>query len=151
MIDGQAAKYVNAIPPGAIKDNASFTPVEIDTLGYDYAEIIVILGATDIAMAALTLQETDTSGSGEANITGLIWGTSANSAGSTSTLPSATDDNKVYVMQVDLRQRKRYLKLIATAGNGTTGTYLAAVCRLSRAKETPSTAALAGCGEILRL
>lgn len=151
MIYAQDAKYINAVPPGAIKDNASFTPVAIDTKGYDYAEIIVNLGATDIAMAALKVQECDTSGGSYADVTGLIFGTSDNLAGSTSNLPAATDDNAIEVFQIPLQTRKRYLKVIATAGNGTSGTYLAAIARLSRAKVLPSTAALAGADQILRI
>jgi hypothetical protein len=149
-MNSQACKYVNTIPPGAIKDDASFTPVSIDTLGYDYAELIVLLGSTDIAMAALKVQESDDD-SNYADVTGLVFGTSDNIAGSTSALPTADDDNKVEAFWIDLRPRKRYLKIIATAGNGSNGTYLAAAARLSRAKEAPATAAEAGCDEILRV
>lgn len=144
MINAQDKKVVGVTWPVAIVDNASWTTVEIDTLGYDYAEFIWILGASDIAMATLKLQESDTSGSGMADVTGAIFGTSTNDAGSTSTLPSATDDNKLFSICVDLTKRKRYLDLTATGGDGTSGAFGACICILTRAEQSPKTAVLAG-------
>lgn len=146
-----AAKWVAITPPGAIVDNTSYTTTEVDTAGWDYMEIVVLLGATDIAMAALAVTESDTSGSGHANITGLVWGTSTNIAGSTSALPSATDDNKFQIAQIDLRGRKRYIDVTATAGNGTNGTYATILARLSRGENTPTTATQMGADEVLRV
>jgi hypothetical protein len=147
----QQTKFVAVIPPVAIKDNASWTEVEIDCKDYDWLTVIVALGVTDIAMVALKMQETDATGSGEADITGLIWGTSADIAGATSTLPSADDDGKIFVFEVDLRKRKRFLSLVATAGDGSAGTFLSAVGILSRGDKTPVTAAERGCIQILRV
>lgn len=151
MIHGQRQKFVAITPPQAIVDNTSWTTAEIDTNGFDYCTIVVHLGATDIAMAALAVTESDTSGSGHANVTGLVWGTSTNTAGSTSTLPSATDDNKFFLCQIDLRARKRYLDLTMTAGNGTAGTYAVAFAILERAAEGPDSAADQGASQILRV
>lgn len=130
----QGMKRVLVTPPAAILDNTSASTTEIDTLGYDYCTIDVLIGASDIAMTALKVQESDTSGSGFGDVTGLVYGTSTNDAGSTSTLPTATDDNKVFSFEIDLRGRKRYLDLVATAGNGTNGTYVSAIAYLSRAE-----------------
>ena len=151
MIAAQNYKLVSVTPPGAIVDNASYTTAEIDTLGFSYCQIVVYLGATDIAMAALKVTESDTSGSGHADVTGLVFGTSANIAGTTSALPSATDDNKFQRFDIDLKGRKRYLDVTATAGNGTAGTYATIFALLWRAEDTPTTAAQAGCDEILRV
>ena len=102
-------------------------------------------------MTALKLQESDDSGmSGAEDITGLIYGTSATIAGTTSALPTATDDNKCFVFEVDLRGRKRYIDLVATAGNGDAGTFLAAFALLSRAGDVPVSASERGFGAILR-
>ena len=146
----QNTKLVSITPPAAIVDNASYTTASIDTQGWDYLQVVVYLGATDIAMTALKLQESDTDGS-YADVTGLVFGTSSNIAGSTSTLPSATDDNKFFVFDVDLRGRKRYFDLVATAGDGTAGTFLTAFAILSRGKEQPVTAAERGASQILRV
>lgn len=147
MING---KVLNTIPPAVIKDNASYTATEIDTQGYSSVEVIFALGASDIAMAALKLQESDTAGSGQADITGLVFGTSTNIAGSTSALPSSTDDNKVYILSIkNMQGRKRYLTLVATAGDGSVGTYASAITILSKGDIQPLTAAGIGCGDIL--
>lgn len=146
----QNTKLVSITPPAAIVDNASYTTSSIDTQGFDYLQVVVYLGATDIAMTALKLQESDTDGS-YGDVTGLVFGTSANIAGSTSTLPSATDDNKFFVFDVDLRGRKRYFDLVATAGDGAAGTFLTAFAILSRGKDQPVTAAERGASQILRV
>jgi len=150
-VAAQNCKLVSMTPPAAIVDNASLTVAEVDTIGFDYAKIVVYLGASDIAMTALACTESDTSGSGHSNITGLVFGTSANHVGTTSTLPSATDDNKFFVFDIDLKGRKRYLDVTATIGDGTAGTFAVIWCELSRAEDTPTTAAQRGAAEILRV
>lgn len=137
----QNIKYVSITPPGAILDNASATTAEIDTLGFDYLNIVCQVGATDIAMTALKVTESDTSGSDHADVTGLVFGTSTDIDGNTSALPSATDDNKFFVFQIDLRGRKRYIDLTATMGDGTAGGYFAAFGLLSRGDDSPTTEA----------
>lgn len=146
----QQFKIVSITRPAAIVNNTSHTTASVDTNGFDYATIIVDLGATDIALTALKVQESDTD-SNYADVTGLIFGTSSNIAGSTSTLPSATDDNKFFIFQIDLKGRKRYLDLVSTVGNGSTGAYLTATCILTRAKDGPVTAAECGASQILRV
>lgn len=115
----QNVKVVNFCPPGAVVDAADFTTTAIDTAGFGKCAIFFSLGATDIAMGALKLQQSDDSGmSGAADITGAVYGASG-----APSLPSATDDNKVYAFHVSLQGKKRYLDLVATAGNGSVGTY----------------------------
>ena len=147
----QQTKLLNICPPVAIKDNAAWTTTEIDCLGWDYCVIIFTLGATDIAMAALEVQESDTSGSGFVAVTGLVSGTSTDIDGNTSALPSATDDNKIVAFEIDLTKRKRYLDLSATAGNGTAGTYGSAIAILYRAKSVPVNCSDRGCDSIFRV
>lgn len=144
------AKFVQVIAPAAITDNASYTTAEVDTLGYNYATFIFNLGASDIAMTALKIQESDTSGSGMADIAGTVLGTATDIDGSTTALPSATDDNKFIVIQLDLRGRKRYLDMVATAGDGDTGTFAACSCVLTRADVAPESVSDAGCDTLIR-
>lgn len=150
FIAGQQTKFVLLTPPGALVDNTSWTVAELDTLGWDYAEIFVVLGATDKALTALTLLEGDVSGT-VAAVTAGTWGTAANHVGDTSTLPSATNDNKCFKFELDLRKRKRYLDLTITIGDGTAGAYLTCFAILSRGRVAPYTAAEAGCQEIIRI
>jgi hypothetical protein len=115
----QNVKVVNVTPPAAIVDNASFTTNTIDTAGFGKLAVYFSLGATDIAMAALKLQESDDSGmSGAADITGCVYGATGAPA-----LPTATDDNKVFGFFVNLAGRDRYIDVVATAGDGSTGTF----------------------------
>ena len=145
------SKFQQVIAPVAIVDNASWTTVEIDTLGYNYATIIVNIGATDIAMAALKVQESDTSGSGFADISGADCDGGTDIDGSTAALPSATDDNNVVVFQVNLRGRKRYLDLVATAGNGAAGTFASAVVVLSDSDVQPESVSDTGAETLIRV
>ena len=135
--DLQATKFLSVTPPAAIVDNAAYTTTEIDTNGFDYCTIAVYIGATDIAMAACKVQESDTSGSGFADVSGLDADGDTNTAGSAATLPTATDDNNFFLFEIDLRGRKRYLDLSITAGNGTAGTFAAAFAILSRGGTAP--------------
>lgn len=131
-------KVLNTTPPAAIIDNAAVSTTEIDTKGFDYAVVLVNLGATDIAMTALAVQESDTSGSGHANVTGLVYGTSTDIDGNTSSLPADDEDNGIFAFEVDLRGRKRYLDISATVGDGTSGTFVTIQTMLLRAKDLPT-------------
>lgn len=150
MITAQGIKIVRITAPAAILDNASATTNEVDTSGYNYCTIFVDVGATDIAATALKVQESDETGTGFADVTGLVYGTSTNTAGSTSTLPSATSDNTLFGFDIDLRARKRFLDLVLTGGDGTAGAYFTAYAVLSRGSETPTTATQRGFAQLLR-
>ncbi len=85
MNDLLNAKFVSVIQPTALTDNASWTTAEVDTLGWGYATFVFTYGASDIAMTALKLQESSTSGSGFTDITGLVVGTSTDIEGNATT------------------------------------------------------------------
>ncbi len=142
--------------PAAIVNNASLTTNVIDTRGFNFAEIFVFLGATDIALTAVKVQEADaasdaTTLTGGADVPGAVFGTSVNDAGTTSALPTATDDNKVYKFEIDLRGRKRYLKPVVTIGSGATGAFVVTVANLHEADNVPTSAADKGCAQVLRV
>jgi hypothetical protein len=143
VIHALNSKYLAVIQPTAIVDNAAWTCVAIDTKGWDYAQFVFQLGATDIAMALLKLTESDDDSS-YSDVANTTFGTSNNDTGSASTLPSATDDNKLFGFAVDCKARKRYLKLAATGGDGAAGAYAAAICILSRGEQGALTATQAG-------
>lgn len=149
-------KLVSVTPPAAIVDNASLTCNVVDTQGFKFARYVVYFGAMDIAVTALKVQESDATSSGTAlssgaDVTGAVYGTSTNTAGSASTLPSATDDNKFFTIEVDLRGRKRYLNPVITCGDGAAGTYVAVWCELYRGENVPTTAAQKGASQELRV
>lgn len=149
-------KLVQTVIPAAAVNNGSVTCQVIDCYGFDYLEVSIQLGATDIALSALKLQESDAKASataltGGADITGTVFGTDANDTGSTSTLPSATDDNKVFKFEIDLRGRKRYVLPVITVGNGTTGAFVAALAELSRGSQVPTSAADKNAAQLMRV
>lgn len=143
----QNLKFVTITPPGAIVDDASYTTTAIDTMGFGNLTVVVQLGATDIAMTALKLQESDASNMGSAtDITGCVYGTSTDpDSGTTSALPTDGNDNGRFVFHVPLAGRKRYIDLVATAGDGSAGTYLTAIGILEDSvSANPSTATTRG-------
>jgi hypothetical protein len=150
MNHAQHCKYLIVTSPAAIVDNNSYTTNSIDTNGFGYLQVIVMVGALDIAMTALKLQTSDTDGS-YADLTGAVFGTSENIDGATSALPTATDDNKIFVLEVDLRGKKRYFDLVATMGDGSTGGFVSAVAILSKASIAPTLAAGRGADEVVRV
>jgi len=147
MIPLADCKFVLVTPPAAIVDNAAFTTTEIDTRGFRWLTVLGLLGATDVDMVAWKLTESDTSGSGHTDITGLI----ASGTTGDGRLPQDDDDNKIFAFQVDLKGRKQYIDVSATAGDGTNGTFLTILAILSRPEEAPDTTAERGLGGYLAL
>lgn len=149
----QALKAVRCIDPQVV-DNATYTSYVIDTLGCVETHFVVTLGTTDVAMGTLKIQESDaitdaTTLDTGADVTGLVIGTSVDPIdGTTSALPSATADGTHVAFSVKNQGRKRYLQVIAVAGNGTTGTALSAVC-YKLTEEGPATSAERGYAEHL--
>ena len=141
MIHPLERKMVLVTPPAAIVDNAAVTTAIVDTVGFDYAVFTVIMGATDIALTVLKLQEGDQSNMADAaDIVGTRFGTDNNDTGAASTLPAATHDNSLQQICVDLRGRKRYLDINVTIGDGTVGGFVTVICELWRGEQSPRTA-----------
>lgn len=144
----QHNKYVAAIKPAAILDNASAAATEIDARGYDFLTVVVTLGATDIAVTALKLQAATTSGGSFVDITGATFAAGSGLGGATLALPSATDDGQVCVFHVDMRGKEPFVKVVATFGDGTVGGFIAASAILSRGKNPPSTSVTMADGDV---
>jgi hypothetical protein len=147
----QETKWVNSVPPAILVDNATLGFTELDTLGYDYLTVALIMGATDIAVTAAGLTESDTAGSGHASITATVLGTATDAYGTTSVLPVATADNGIFLWEIDLRGRKRYIDATITIGDGTVGGYYTVISILSRAegiKQTLTGRNLLGCMQL---
>jgi hypothetical protein len=134
MKQATCQKVINVTPPAAIIDNTSALTTAIDTIGFRYCQILVSLGATDIAMTALKVQQSDTDGS-YADVTGLVYGASGAAA-----LPIATSDNGVYVFNIDLRGKKRFLDVVATFGDGSVGGFVSILALLFEGEDTPRSA-----------
>jgi len=125
MIAIEQQKYVVHYPP-QLKDNGAPASANayIDTLGYRHLRMMIVTGTTDVATtAAPLLQECDTTDGTYAAI----------SSAALADAIGATEDNKIFAIDCDLTAgRKRYIRCLLTAGNGTTGTNLAVIGILSR-------------------
>lgn len=134
-----------------VLDNATATSYVIDTAGVDYVNIDVVIGTTDVALTALKVQESDVATDSTtldtgADITGLVYGASGAPA-----LPTGTDDNKIFSFEINTQGRKRYLQLVAVAGNGTTGVAIAAHYNANKVANQPLTNASKGIAAALNL
>lgn len=150
MIHEQKIKIMRLVEC-QLKNNGSVTSQAVDCRGFDYATVKAHIGATDIPLTALKVTECDTSGGTYVDVTGLRFGTDTNTAGATSALPGSTDDNKFWAFDCDLRYRKRYIKVVATVGNGSTGANIAVWVELQRAEAAAETASERGYEEVLRI
>jgi hypothetical protein len=110
---------------------------EIDTIGHEYLSVDVCYGAFSAATSSyatvLKLQESDTAGSGQTDITGM---TVTAAAGATTGKNGA-----VARLNLDLRAKKRYITVVTTPGNTVP---VVTAARLSKAHEMPYNAATAG-------
>ena len=148
MNELQHCKYVSAIKPAAILDNASASADVIDARGFDFVSIVVQLGATDIAMTALKVQDCATSGGVYADITGATFAGGSGLGGATLALPSGTDDGQTCVFMIDMRGKEPFLKVVATFGDGSSGGYIAGVAVLGRGKVPPFTSSTIADGDV---
>jgi hypothetical protein len=118
---------------------------EIDTLGFKYASIDVIYSpftaATSSYASVLKVQESDASGSGQADVTGL-----SITAGAGSTTGASV--GAVARFNIDLRGRKRYLTVVTSPGNTVA---VATSARLSKAESHAVTATESGVNNVANL
>lgn len=137
MNDALNQKTVIVTPPAAIVDNAAFPTTAVDMRGYRFCTFEIILGALDIAVAVLKLRHSDDDGATDAytDIDGADYSVDG-------TLPSATADNGIVAIHVDMRGgKKRFLDLSFTGGDGAAGTFACVLARLSRGETFARSAA----------
>lgn len=147
MIDIQNAKFISVVAPVAVDDD-TYTATEIDTLGFDYLTVQVMLGSVNATLVACKLQASDTSGSGFVDVLDVDGGTDID--GGTAALP-VDDANGIIVFQVDLRGRPRYYDLVVTSADTVGGTFLSASAILTRAELKPLDIAGTGTSTVLRI
>lgn len=118
---------------------------EIDTAGFKYASIDVVYSPFTAATASyasvLKVQESDTSGSGQADISGL-----SITAGAGST--TGANAGAVARFNIDLRGRKRYLTVVTSPGNTVA---VVTNARLSKGEQHAVSATDAGVNNIASL
>lgn len=141
MIHAQESKVVPVVYPQVIKNNTGwvgtvgYTPTVVDTKGYHYAVFKWKIGATDIAQASLILSSTDTSDGTTNAVAYYTFGATGKLP-----LPTATDDNGVWKIYIDLRGKYRYHTVTAVQGNGSVGGYADGEFELWRGDISPTSA-----------
>lgn len=115
---------------------------EIDCAGFKYASIDVVYSpftaATSSYASVLKVQESDASGSGQADVTGL-----SITAGAGST--TGANAGAVARFNIDLRGRKRYLTVVTSPGNTVA---VVTNARLTKAEQFPVTATESGVNNV---
>lgn len=118
---------------------------EIDTAGFKYASIDVIYSpftaATTSYASVLKVQESDASGSGQADVSGL-----SITAGAGST--TGANVGAVARFNIDLRGRKRYLTVMTSPGNTVA---VVTNARLSKGEQHAVTATESGVNNVASL
>ena len=122
MPNAGASKPIASIQPVSV-NNSNTNGTGVDTKGFGYALGRFYVGVTTGNIDVLKVQESNDD-STYADITGASF----------TALPGATDDNKVWTINIDLRGRQRYLRWHASEDN-TGSAVVAGTFELLRADE----------------
>ena len=141
----ESTKTVASVSDADTATNATASHT-IDTLGYDYASIDVIFEAStatadDVANALFLSQSDDNTTF--ANITEFVGG---GTGGFTIPASSVTGAANIVRMNVDMRGKKRYLKVNATPAFATR---VVSVARLGKAEVGPVSASEVGVAAVV--
>lgn len=128
MIHAQNVKYVNLVNPVSITTSA--ITATASCVGFDEATILLHLD-TQAASSTVALAITESDGTSY---------TTASELAMTTVAPN-TSTPDLYAWNLDLRKRKKNLKISVTPVTAVIGS---AVLILSRAEQAPTTAAAAG-------
>ena len=141
----ESTKTLSSIGSADTATDATFTHT-LDTLGYDYASIDVVCEAStatgDAVANALFLSQSDDNTT-FANITEFVGG---GTGGFTIPTSSLTGASNIVRFNVDMRGKKRYLKVNATPAFATR---VVSVARLGKAEVGPVSAAEVGVAAVV--
>ena len=129
------AKYVTIIVPGATVASDATTSGSLDTLGYNYCDIIVQVSThatPSHTLSALILSHQTSAATG---------GTALATGGTDFTIPTVSSSTPFAAFRVDLRGKHRYLALQLTP---TTSATVGAWAHLYKGDEAPISATKAG-------
>ena len=139
MIHAQNFALQMVIDP--VANSGATTAEEIDCRGYNYLTVVVGLGNIASAVTALKLTEATSSGGSFSDIDAATIGNAAclDFEGNATVLPGTSDDDRMVVFEVDLRNREPFIKPVVTAGGSANGVFCLAIA--SRADEVIDTLA----------
>lgn len=128
-------KRISLFKPQLIK-NSTLESVSLDVLKHKFAQFVLEVGASDVALSNVRLEER--------NSTDDSWTVVPNSAVSSTLLTAVAVDNKCFSWHVTLQGRKRNVRLVATVADGTNGANLCAYAITNLDAERINTAAQRG-------
>lgn len=141
MIYETTTKDIVSLEPQARINDSAAVCSAADRRGFDFAVVKLLLGANDVGLTVCKLQESNDN-STWTDIPGTDYTTDG-------TPPGGSDQNKLYIWDVDLRGRMRYLRPALTVGDGTNGAFLAVLVSLGRAEHSPKDATSRGAAQVL--
>lgn len=151
MIPIQSTKTVLMTPPQLKDDGDLASNTYVDTLGYAHLRVIIATGTMDEALGstaegtAVYLEECDTTDGSYDSLSSTPGALLADAI-------AATEDDSIFIIDLDLRGRKRYIEVNAPhAGNGTTGVNACIIGILSKAQIHPDSATEAGAAEWIKV
>lgn len=131
MIHSQNTKIVNLITPASVATNATATATA-SCVGFRYAEVTLHLATQTAANVDTTMTITESDGTTYVTASDLAM----------TTVAPDTSNGQIYKWYLDLRKRKKNLKITYTPVGA--ARVAAATLTLSRAESAPTTAALRG-------
>lgn len=140
MEDIKRTKYAMCVVPEVKNNGAPASLTYVDTAGYKHLRMLFLFGDVAAATtAAPKLTECDTSGGEYSDISGAAL----------DAVVDTGDDNKIFAIDVDLKDNKRYIKPSITVADNSTGEALCVLAILSNCCErAPESASEAGLEEL---
>jgi len=125
LSDTQLVKQ--SIAPQSISSGASVDGTGVDCLGYETLLVDIEIGLATTGNVTVKLQESSDNGSSDAY---------ADITSATTGAISDTGDNEPYLIDVNLSERERYIRAVATVAGG--GTVVCGVsCHLAKGRHAP--------------
>jgi len=131
MIHAQNVKYVRLLNPQSVGTSATVSAT-VNCVGFRYAEVTLELGTQTASNVDTTMTVTESDGTTYVTNSDLTM----------TTVAPDTSNGQTYTWYLDLRKRKKNLKITYEAVGA--ARLAAASARLSRAEQAPTTAALRG-------
>lgn len=142
----QFCNSARAHMPAATVDTNSTQAMSWSTVGFDYATVNLLMGTHStsgetLRTVKISESDTETAASSQTAIVAFTGTTSATSATAGFTLPAVavSGPGAVYVFDIDLKGRKKYMGLSVTPGSTTVN--ISALVTLSKAEQSRDTTA----------
>ena len=128
LSDTQLVK--RSLSPQAIGGNATVDGTGVDCAGYETLQVIVNAGHINAGTLTIKLQESSDDASADPY---------ADIALATTPALAAADDDEVFLIDVNLSERERYIRAVATDASGGGAACVGVTFSLARGRHAPPT------------